>query len=715
MRKNKKMNIVSMLLMLAVMVSAMGITVPASAEVTFPLTDKAKLSVKYLGVSENGSGPASAAVNGGVTLEDAGKVIWVGVAVEDSYKLTENFTQSGIYNMEIAFDYNPEYIQPCSDIAGNEGTLNDKTSWLETLKTYNLSSDASGTLDALYWDADNYELVEDSCSMEEAVNIDACRENAPAEGDKMMFISLRSKETSSDYRFKGSLSSDSDKTKYLIRIPFKVIKVPDGGIDNNSLKLALGPQTFVLGSGDEGYSPYAVWEKEDQTTPEVNLKNYFDWTGDIVLFTPPITEKELTDIKVFQYIDPSTVEDPDNPPEAMEYSLFKDMNMTEAQKGFSADCIDYYTAVDHDVGAITLKIFPDIGTDIVIMFNDETAPTAVTSDTGNDCMDTDPMQTLVQVNPDTLDTDNGFNNTVTITTYDKYVYTIHVRRYRKPEIVLNYGNSPAGLIRRDTDNFVTKELQDAAIEAFKISDKINKTYVGQVPKGGNANLKYTPVAWTTYNPQSDTINDKDYMNADDFINYDLDDTALFVYQGKKFKDPGITVYNELGIEVENPTVTRTLKLKKQLYDGVSSYTGNDTTDKVTEIDAPLVSGTTDTYDLNLLVIRTDVYKMEYDVTYTSASGTHNIKDSRPVIILGRRGDIFLSQSPATSDADANYLRKNVTAVQTGHSLVAYRNADFDTKGSYAISDADANYLVKNTTDIQTSEEQYYSDLNPELN
>ncbi len=698
-QKGKKLNILSLVVSLSMALNVAWSSIPVKAEVVFPITDKAELSVEFLGISEDNRGPASEAQKGGITEGDVGKVFWVGVTVKDAYKLTENFTAAGIYSMDIAFDYNPEYIEPCSDMAGSTGEKGNKTTWLETIKHFNLSQGVNSD-DNLYWDSSMYEVVDSACVINAEPDADSHRESPPVDGHKMMFLTIKNNDGNGNARFKG-LTAVED-TKYLIRVPFVVNKVPDdiSGTVTDCLKLSLGPQTFVIGSGENGYESYGAWEKEDKTIPEVNLKNYFDWMGDLNVFQTATSQ--ITDIQVYQYVDDS-LQDPETPVTPKQYDIYKDVDMTEGNQGFAADTFEYYTAVDADTNEITLRILPNLGEGIKVNFNDGEITTI--PDAGNDWIDTGPIGELEIVN---MEVDDGFNNTITVTCGDT-VYTLHVRRYRNPEIVLNYGNSPAGLImnmpspEEDPENGWDDVKKADALALFKDSnpnddddDPINKKYsVGYIPKGGQPNLIYVSAAWAEYEE-----------------NYDLNEHALFVYQGSTFADPGYKVIDELGREVlltdsSVGTMETELVVKEQLTQGISDYdTDNDVQDLTLTPDADGV------YSLRNVMIRTDVYEMKY--TYTFTQGTPETEDDvkvegvRPVIILGRRGDVYLTELPATDQNDVDDFKRYRIELNDGNTLVAFRCLDFEILLPPAISQNDLDQFTKNRITINDSMEQYYS-------
>lgn len=688
-QKGKKLNILSLVVSLSMALNVAWSSIPVKAEVVFPITDKAELSVEFLGISEDNRGPASEAQKGGITEGDEGKVFWVGVAVKDAYKLTENFTTSGIYSMDIAFDYNPEYIEPCSDMAGSTGEKGNKTTWLETVKHFNLSQGVHSD-DNLYWDSSMYEVVDSACVINAEPDVDSHRESPPIDGHKMMFLTIKNNGGNGNARFKG-LTAVED-TRYLIRVPFVVNKVPDdiSGTVTDCLKLSLGPQTFVIGSGENGYESYGAWEKEDKTIPEVNLKNYFNWMGDFEVFQTETSQ--ITDIQVYQYVDDSLQQDPENPVTPKQYDIYKDADMTEGNQGFAADTFEYYTAVDADTNEITLRILPNLGEGIKVNFNDGEITTI--PDAGNDWIDTGPIGELEIVN---MEVDSGFNNTITVTNGDT-VYTLHVRRYRKPEIVLNYGNSPVGLIMRDDVTFPTLEQKQVAIDAFNNSDEMNKTYgEGMVPVDGNNELKYVAQAWKSYNG----------------VNYDLDPYSLFVYQAADFKDPGFKIIDELGQVIEiteenKQNLKIDITVKRQKTAGVSEYNNDNNVENYT---VPLKVGTNDTYTLFGVMVRTDVYTMKYKYQYQKKDGsTIEIDGSRAVIILGKRGDIVLTTIPTVNQGDVDELGDNTDVINMGNSLVAYRCVDLEFTSIPTINQGDADKLKREVDEINISSSQYYTNL-----
>ena len=248
---------------------------------------------------------------------------------------------------------------------------------------------------------------------------------------------------------------------------------------------------------------------------------------------------------------------------------------------------------------------------------------------------------------------------------------------------------------KDDVTFPTEEKKEEALEAFDNSHPINKTYgAGLVPVGAQPTLKYVASAWRNYTDEHNNV-----------INYDLDPYALFVYQGNTFKDPGYTIYDEEG-EVIQDKATVNIVLKRQLSPGASKY---DTDSGVT--DYPLTPNDSGEYSLNGVMIRMDVYKMSYSYTLHRSDGsTTELTAERPLIVLSKRGDIFLTTTPTVNDGDVDYLANNTQNINSGNSLVAYRCMDFIITETSTINDGDVDYLRKNTQMINASNEQYYTTL-----
>lgn len=237
-------------------------------------------------------------------------------------------------------------------------------------------------------------------------------------------------------------------------------------------------------------------------------------------------------------------------------------------------------------------------------------------------------------------------------------YTFNVQQLTDVRIEMNPGNSPFGLIERMGTKF-GGTWSDTDIEAAKTgfdnSHSVNKTYDSSwIPTGGQTTVPYSTNAW------ADT-------------NYDYDATAIFVYEDKKFTDPGITIYDEAGVAVtlSGSNLSKGLTVRK--FDGgMPTYEASEGTDVV-------ISETDGKFDLSSKVIRPDKYDIVYTYTYTSlADGTTaTFTAKRPTIVLSERGDVDLTDPPLLNGNDGSVLSSQWKKVEQRSVLFTYRVADID--------------------------------------
>ncbi len=684
---------------------------PGETEPTEPVKSLRKLYIDFMGRGANPEDEGSRVFEY-LTQADENNEFWIGVAVDKVNDLS--LFRDGVYSLELAFEYDPSFVKPYFD--GNP------TEWESNIKNGSFGDNNSSVL----WDKTQYEVIAETntdldTGDRENKNLLPSRENW-----KMCIACVTFKEDAAftEPRFKNI---DEDTKQYLIRLPFRLIHAPgENDADQNPTVLSLvrGPEELNIGSADTGVSPYSQWETTiTDPNDQSNMKTLFTFDGDIKLFGPE-SKGGITDIIA---VSPESTPEPEATarPET-EYTLSQDPKTLEGN-GFDPETGEYYLSVPNEIDKLKLK-----------MTSDSTDPPQVTANGADVTVNTEEslfvtdLFTLEEINKDTENggEENGFNNRVVITDGDKE-YIVHIRRLYKPKIVMDPGNSPYGLIEGMSEKYINKRYADLAPEdkpvpwddntiaqakeAFDQSDNVNKQYgAGLVPFKGKGNLIYTTVAWNSYahtkeDEEGNIINDEEGNPILFQENYDMDPTALFVYQSEEFKIPEIKAYDDLGNEITN--VTTTFKIGEQGFEGVSRYTRT-ASDNVTMIDAPLVEGTTDTYTISGKVIRNDVYFIEYEYTYTDTNGTSQIITAqRPVIILSRLGDLYLSKIVSVNTNDVNYFKRNTGAVYLGNSLVAYRSMDLVTSSIPSINTSDVNYFLRNSGAVYLSTNQYYTSLN----
>lgn len=308
---------------------------------------------------------------------------------------------------------------------------------------------------------------------------------------------------------------------------------------------------------------------------------------------------------------------------------------------------------------------------------------------------------------------------VTITAPDtmaQTTYVFHIQRMAEPTLKQNPGNTPFGMIRRDTaavwgeDAATITANKDMARDFFTSNLHFGEHYTPQDSTQNNNGSIYRGTygagAWDAY---TDKVTGKSR-------NIDLDETAIVVYQDSAFLDPGITMTDSQGNEVkiaESGTVMRSLKLSgtselglesmrdgsDQWYIGGKLYeksangsfkdaNGNilDTSTAFEDADGTLWEtlkrdGGTDQIDLRGMNVLPGIYTLEYrlndpvsDRSYRSTasvagtSGQTGFLDpeytdnaltfSRTLVVLPIPGDVDMDG--AVTAADAAELRRKLS-------------------------------------------------------
>ena len=248
-------------------------------------------------------------------------------------------------------------------------------------------------------------------------------------------------------------------------------------------------------------------------------------------------------------------------------------------------------------------------------------------------------------------------------------YKIHV--YKKIEesklMKFNYGNSPYGLIMRDT------AITDKATAKNEF-DKNDYTFTaGYTPAGATVGVNYCGEAWTSG------------------VNYDLDDTALFVLNSGTFADPGYeSVINSIGGAVTDVTKKITVNV---LTETNAAYQDGGSTD-YSSVNAQTInlpsSGTIS--ELNAERIRPDKYELVY--SFADFDGSI-VSIKRPLILLNTLGDVNNDKQADTKDVSRIRNRfsadlannTNVTGYDVGGLLNRYRICDVNKDRAVNLIDA----------------------------
>lgn len=620
------------------------------------------MSIEFLG---RGSTPAQ--TNQGyaqLSSNDENKEFWIGVAVDDISTLP--LFANGVASVDVAFEYNPKYVKPYW--SSNDADAD----WQTALESGNLKS---GTNKG-YWNSDYFEIT----SVRE-VDIDTSqndRENASeasqrvTDGWKMCYVGV-TLNASAPYspnalRF---FDTSSDDDRYLIKIPFTLVSAPkESDPDQNPTVLSLirGKDTLAVGGYYDMATPlYASWYATERPAPDdTNLKNLFTFGGDISLFGQGGAIEDIVPFKAVNGDAPR-----------VDYTLSQDAQLNE--EGYSAEQLYYYLSVPNETESISFEITSSSLPTVTYENDTQTTPTSVTVNTGDQAKEYVTDAILL----DELTQNDQYNNTVTVSDGTK-TYTIYIRRLLKPQIKLNYGNSPYGEIMR-ADNIPDADKQTAK-DKFNENNKFNANYL---PTGMSAKVYYSPNAWA-----GETSPDK---------NFDRDETALFAFEYQNFTDPGFVATDSLGNVVDNSKITRKIEvcvlpakdMKVTIVpDMMRTYTvdGDSSNDEFTT--AQLTGASK--------AIMPDAYDLEYSFYDDNLSET--VTQIRKVIILPIMCDTNLDSKISTGDLTPikNWTVNIFSSVdssvqQSTYNLFLYRVMDtnYDTK----ISTGDLTAIKNSTVNI----------------
>lgn len=624
--------------------TALMMGVPAVADENDGIQTQAQtgstLSIDFLG---RGATPAESSQGDAMLKKaDVNNEFWVGVSVDNISDV--DLFKNGIYSLDIAFEYNPNYVKPYWNSADAEAD------WKAEVEKGNLSN--TGDV-AAWWASDSFDVTSVyECDIDTVGND---RENAAeaskrvADGWKMCYVGITLKDglASTYTRFMASATA----TKYLIKLPFTLVGVPaENDPDQNPTVLSLvrGKDTFAIGSGD-GTEPYASWYATERPAPDnTNLKNLFTFKGDISLFGQGGAIENIVPVK------PAKTQDEQD----TKYTLSQSISLGE--EGFEAEKTTYYLSVPNETEEICL----DITSSVLPTVAANNA--SVTVNTGNAAKEyrTDKFS-LAELDKDV---NGGFNNSVTVSAGSKQ-YEIHIRRLLKPQIKLNYGNSPYGEIMR-ADNIAEADKQTAK-EKFDVNNRYDANYLPTAVVN-KSSFTYTSDAWK---------ND----------NYDKNDYAIFLYNKTKFRDPGFKAYDALGEEVSENDIEREITVTRLNYDGVEAMLGN----KVQE-DKITIQNQSEDCMLDMITsstknsIQPGVYEMKY--SFTDTVSNQKIVEIRPVVLLWDLGDIDMSTIVNPSDVTAEY------SVIKGKYDYSKISAETKALYEYRIADADLSTII-NPSDI----------------
>ncbi len=291
------------------------------------------------------------------------------------------------------------------------------------------------------------------------------------------------------------------------------------------------------------------------------------------------------------------------------------------------------------------------------------------------------------MNLDFTSTDKEYNEitvTITMPNDNSRTYTFHVKRL-STEIRLACGNTPYGKIMASSQ---TADAKTALKSTFDSTYKYR-------------NISYNPLAWNIYGTDGVEVKKGTSLQENQYINYDKDETAIVVFSGDRFTDPGVTLYdsNSDAIELtQDKTIKRTIQ-----YQTVSSLKYEDWDNTTDKTDVKTLTGADGENIIDILQtqnVKPGIYTITYE--YDPNDGTRPLKDERSMIVLPKKGDMNMDNY--VNMLDVFMYDKNIPDTNISNTLYKYRTLDISTSGGNGVVDETdrTNFLNKKMADLYTS-------------
>ena len=270
-------------------------------------TSRGKINMVYLGTGTGKSTdtlseqaiPDTSEWTAGAT---DGTVFWVGLSLSDMKKMdttvsgdpgrTSHFSDyanadaydwtgaGGIFNIAAGIEYASEYVKP---VYVSDAQMKNNAYEPAVMKK----------LDNRYnnytWDVTNIAAEVGGSTGRETSAIKT--EDKP----KLLYTSITTSGdiTTNIFGFTDDLNNDP---VYILAVPFRLIKKPADG--TTVVQAALNPANFVIQTGSSVDPNWlAQWNVDRTITPESNLKNHLDYTGNLNLFPAGAAKKTGISVK----------------------------------------------------------------------------------------------------------------------------------------------------------------------------------------------------------------------------------------------------------------------------------------------------------------------------------------------------------------------------------------------------------------------------------
>lgn len=496
-----------------------------------------------------------------------------------------------------------------------------------------------------------------------------------------------------------------DIGKYVIKVePKENVNYKIGSVvaDNNG-----GAILFYEREQKYGYPGYPSMYKENPAgsgTYELTVMGQ-NIVYELVASDPEIANITLTGNTKYEPTPGATPEPTTKPLELKDsdYTASKPIQTTpNPDPSTNPDWDKHYVRVD--------KYNESIDFEITAKYPDTTTVTATYGKTGETTttpatVTQDPVTKEWTVNiPTNIKAPDTTTVTVTMTSGgETREYTFVLQALVAGKIELNYGNSPYGEIMKTN---WTDQQKIEAKAAFNIGNKYGVDLIP--PQAADKTQQYHRRAWIDTNAlkmDEDLTPEELSMLADPNVNMDRNETAIFIYNGESFVDPGFTATNSLGNEITN--LDRSITVRRIASRGnwdVVADAKLQAEEKIDIINQPsnaLITNVTKAVVIeevdgkkvdkqDTLPIRPDIYEMTYSFTDEN-DGLVEVK--RKVVILQPEGDGNFSFTFNDNDfipmnawmLDRSQFSNQITS-DTARRIYLYKTLDLN--GSETINDND---------------------------
>ncbi|NDO20219.1 S-layer homology domain-containing protein [Lachnospiraceae bacterium MD329] len=316
---------------------------------------RGKLSMAYLGTGEMPEAEAQEIPTD--TLEwNVGQKFWVGLYISDTKKMDTAIASTlttfdraslfeigdgkdatgGLFSIAAGLIYSGEYLKPAEVDPDLYGTGNTATDFGEHMMAgIQMTPQWNNPTLGSRYAVDGVTAFGDAPLAHESAEDIAIT----ADPKTLAWSVTSSNVTNRIWRNKGTLTNDP---VYLMVAQFQVIKKPAAGV--KAIAAARNAGQLTIQTGTDGSRWGGQWNKTRSTTPEENIKNFFDYTGDLDLF--PAGASIQTGIKVkdsttptLTFIAEKAITDPIA-------SIQKVFDSGDPEDVASADVKYYYSATD---------------------------------------------------------------------------------------------------------------------------------------------------------------------------------------------------------------------------------------------------------------------------------------------------------------------------------------------------------------------------------